>query len=137
MSDSDYPYEPIKLFELPANYGPSWEFFLTSLELEFDELCDSEGVPAHGMTLPAKRRVLLNAASPTWYQDHVLLHELIHVVLDENGIDWLDDEREETLVSYLAPRLWGALETIGMRWPKRPKECQGLCRRAACDAEAQ
>lgn len=126
--------DPVTLFEVKAPHGPPWSFDLTTLDIEQTDLCDDDGQPAHGMTHYTKRRALVNAADPIWFQHETTMHELLHVLLDSHGIDWLTPDREEMLVQFLSPRLYGALAQVGFKWPKRSKEANALCRKAVLDS---
>lgn len=132
--DEDDRLDAIELFSVKANHGPDWVFDLSTLDNETEQLCDEEGNEVDAITRITDRRVIINAALPLWLQHERTLHELLHVVFDGHGIDWLTDEKEETLVRYLSPRLWGHLETLGFKWPKRPKACEQLCKQAKLES---
>jgi hypothetical protein len=130
----DNGQDAISLFEVPAEYGPPWQFDLSTVEIEQTSLLDEDGDPVYGITHQDARRVIINAAYPVWLQEMVMMHELLHTRLDCHGIDWLTPEREEMIVTYLAPRLYSALQAVGFKWPKRDKACADMCRQAVIDS---
>lgn len=108
-----------RIFSLRSNSGPKWQFVEMTLEEAQTALCDpSSGREVDGATHFGKRRVIVNADVPQWRKEVVVIHELLHVVLDDCGLGWLSHKREEAIVTYLAPRLLAAIEQMGykLRW---------------------
>lgn len=128
--DDEEELDAIDLFEVRATHGPNWVMSLSNLEIEQTDLCDEKGNVVHGITDPSTHRSVINAADPLWIQEETMFHELLHQMLDDSGIGWLTEKREEMFVQYLSPRLFDALCSLGFRWPKRPKECEELCRQS-------
>ena len=125
---------PVVLFEVPAEYGPDWSYELSTLEIDQTDIMDEDGNAVLGICHYGKRRVLINAEVETWMQQVVILHEMLHTLFEFHGIGWLDGNKEEDLVTYLAPRLYKSLTAVGFKWPKRSKEANALCRKATLEA---
>lgn len=122
--------EPITLFTIPAEYGPDWNYQLTTVDIEQTDLTDEGGVPLLGLCDYINRRILINAASPIWVQEMVIVHEMLHSLFDCHGITWLDAEKEEALVTFISPRLLKSLKQIGFKLPKRSKAEDAFCKNA-------
>lgn len=98
--------------------GAEWVVYLAS-SADLGE--SNNGVPCDGLTLHERLTILVDEGQPLERQTVILVHELLHASLSSvgaghmfalvSGLEKMSD-REESLVSYVAPILAGALRPL-------------------------
>lgn len=118
------PETPTKRYRLKwfsvEFHGTNWEVYLADAA--------ALGGDADGMTTSATGEILIGGWLPPARRKTTLLHELLHACLAAPGAPSMMaklfgtklDEREELLVTYLAPILSAALGRM-LRLPRVPK----------------
>ena len=89
---------------------------------DHDLLTEDDPTPAEGMCLRGEGVVLISESVPARRRLGVLVHELLHAAVFLSGAATtarINDEREEALVSAVAPLLTHGLVEAGMLRGKR------------------
>ena len=113
---------PLFWFAVKDREGRQWRVYLSCKDLS-PELTVNCGV-----TWRADRLILVNVEQPAYEQDDTVLHELLHVSLEDTN---LPDETEEYCIASMTPPLLCMLQRIAkLKWPKRPEGYNSLARYA-------
>ena len=107
------PPEPLPWFALRDRLGREW-----TVALSHPRISPELSADAGAMTFPRTRRVLVNAAMGLDYTRLALVHELMHVALDERD---LDGAYKEEAVRVIAGPLLGLIEAMGWALPAYPQ----------------
>ncbi len=119
---------PATWFRVKDKNGKTWEVQISSHE-ESPILQGKPGTLGYdGITIPGESRIIIDAAANRNVQGYIVLHELMHAVLD--GVNGINGKAEEKVITEVAPRLYPVLQKFGLRWPERPAVFKTIERKA-------
>ena len=119
---------PATWFRFRDKSGKTWEVQISTHE-DSPILKGEYGTLGYdGITISDERSIIIDAAATRNVQDYIILHELMHAVLD--GVNGIDGKAEEKVITEIAPRLYPVLQKFGLRWPERPAVFKTIERKA-------
>jgi hypothetical protein len=120
---------PLPWFSFRDREGRAWRVRFSCANDKPDDLELNWGV-----THLDTREIVIDASMTRHRQVEVLLHEILHVAMDNRGTRMSEDEEEE-IVQRLTPRLLPILCQLRFRAPRRPRGMALLERLAREDEE--